>query len=106
MPAMSTAPRPKKPRGPAKGFDPDEALVAAMLVFWRHGYEGASMADLTQAMGIEKMSSYRAFGNKQELFRRTVERFAAFGAQSFHAALEADTARAFARAFLRSVIEL
>src|SRR4051812_24793156 len=46
-----------------------------MVVFWEQGYEGASLADLTGAMGITKTSMYAAFGNKDDLFRKALERY-------------------------------
>jgi len=49
-------------------FNKDAALEAAMLLFWERGFEGASMADLTQAMGLSPSSIYAAFGDKHELF--------------------------------------
>ncbi|MFY1618299.1 TetR/AcrR family transcriptional regulator [Micromonospora sp. WMMD736] len=63
-------------RGRPRGFDVDEALERALEVFWRQGYEGASMTDLTAAMGINKPSLYAAFGSKEELFRKAVARYA------------------------------
>jgi AcrR family transcriptional regulator len=61
--------------GRPREFDPDKALDVALHVFWRRGYEGASMADLTEAMGITKPSLYAAFGNKEELFRKALDRY-------------------------------
>jgi AcrR family transcriptional regulator len=61
--------------GRPREFDPDQALDRALRVFWRSGYEGASMADLTEAMGITKPSLYAAFGNKEELFRKALDRY-------------------------------
>jgi AcrR family transcriptional regulator len=90
----------KTPIGRPRGFDADEALERAMVVFWEQGYEGASLTDLTSAMGITKTSMYAAFGNKEELFRKALERYtegpAAYAAQ----ALEEPTAREVATAFL------
>ncbi|WCN81345.1 TetR/AcrR family transcriptional regulator [Micromonospora sp. LH3U1] len=63
-------------RGRPRGFDADEALERAVEVFWRQGYEGASVSDLTAAMGINKPSLYAAFGGKEELFRKVVARYA------------------------------
>ena len=55
-------------RGRPRSFDRDAALRAAMRVFWRQGYQGASIADLTQAMGIAPPSLYAAFGDKRALY--------------------------------------
>ncbi|MFI6273363.1 TetR/AcrR family transcriptional regulator [Micromonospora zamorensis] len=63
-------------RGRPRGFDADEALERAVEVFWRQGYEGASVSDLTAAMGINKPSLYAAYGGKEELFRKAVARYA------------------------------
>jgi AcrR family transcriptional regulator len=61
--------------GRPREFDPDQALDTALHVFWRRGYEGASISDLTEAMGITKPSLYAAFGNKEELFRKALDRY-------------------------------
>ena len=61
--------------GRPRKFDVDKALDLALQVFWRKGYEGASMADLTETMGITKPSLYSAFGNKEELFRKALDRY-------------------------------
>ena len=62
-------------KGRPREFDADEALDKAVLLFWRQGYEGTSMNDLIDAMGITKPSLYAAFGNKEELFRKAVDRY-------------------------------
>lgn len=59
-------------RGRPRGFDKQAALARAMEVFWVKGYEGASMAHLTSAMGIASPSLYAAFGSKEELFRQAL----------------------------------
>src|SRR5258708_6310467 len=63
------------PRGRPRAFDPDAALDRAMHVFWARGYEGASLSDLTQAMRINRPSLYAAFGNKEQLFRKVLDRY-------------------------------
>src|SRR4051812_27555782 len=72
FPAAEPAPK----RGRPRAFDPDAALDRALEVFWRKGYEGASLPDLTEAMGINRPSLYAAFGNKEELFRKVLDRYA------------------------------
>ena len=72
--AMDT-PTPTKQRGRPPAFNHEEALEKAMHVFWAHGYEGASMSDLTEALGVNKPSIYGAFGSKEELFRKTLQRY-------------------------------
>nr|ADU56024.1 hypothetical protein CA37-1 [uncultured organism CA37] len=87
--------------GRPRGFDVDEALERAMRVFWEQGYEGASLADLTSAMGIAKTSMYAAFGNKEQLFRKALQRYGDGPAAYASRALEEPTARAAVEALLR-----
>lgn len=61
--------------GRPREFDRDQALERAMLAFWQRGYEGTSMADLVQALGIASARIYAAFGSKQALFREAVQRY-------------------------------
>lgn len=61
--------------GRPREFDVDKALEQALHVFWRQGYEGTSINDLTQAIGITKPSLYAAFGNKEDLFRKALDRY-------------------------------
>ena len=68
-------PSPRRPRGRPRSFDRDQALDRAMEVFWDKGFEAASLADLTQAMGINPPSLYAAFGDKERLFLEAVERY-------------------------------
>ena len=63
--------------GRKRCFDEQQALEAAMRVFWQKGYAGASLMDLTQSMGINKPSMYAAFGNKEQLFIRATENYIA-----------------------------
>ncbi|MHC1547496.1 TetR/AcrR family transcriptional regulator [Phyllobacterium sp. K27] len=60
-------------KGRPRAFDRDAALERAMQVFWKKGYESASMADLTAAMEINAPSLYAAFGSKAELFKEAVQ---------------------------------
>lgn len=61
------------PAGRPRTFDRDEALKKAMYVFWEKGYEGTSMADLVNSIGMKAPSIYAAFGNKDTLFREAIE---------------------------------
>lgn len=61
--------------GRPKEFDPDTALCAALQVFWKNGFDGASLTDLTEAMGITRPSLYATYGNKEELFRKVLDRY-------------------------------
>jgi AcrR family transcriptional regulator len=73
--AAASASAPAKPRGRPLSFDRDTALDKAMHVFWEHGYEAASISDLTAAMGITPPSLYTAFGDKAHLFMEAIERY-------------------------------
>jgi AcrR family transcriptional regulator len=93
-------------KGRPREFEPDEALDKALHVFWRQGYEGTSLSDLTEAMGISRPSLYAAFGNKEELFRRALDRYADRGPGAVHReALAEPTARAVVERLLRGVAE-
>jgi AcrR family transcriptional regulator len=63
------------PGGRPRAFDAEVALDRALEIFWRQGYEGTALSDLTAAMGISKPSLYAAFGNKEDLFVRVVDRY-------------------------------
>ena len=58
-----------------KEFNQDEVLQKAMEVFWRRGYEGASIQDLVQHMGINRQSMYDTFGDKHALFLQALDRY-------------------------------
>ncbi len=88
------------PIGRPRGFDANEALERAMRVFWAQGYEGASLADLTAAMGITRTSMYAAFGNKEDLFHRALELYTEGPASYAARAVREPTARQVATAFL------
>ena len=67
---------PPKTRGRPRAFDRKAALDAAMTVFWEKGFEGATISDLTTAMGVNPPSLYAAFGDKEDLFLATVQQYA------------------------------
>ncbi|MFE1956676.1 TetR/AcrR family transcriptional regulator [Streptomyces sp. NPDC059479] len=91
----------QSPIGRPRGFDPERALERAMLVFWRHGYEGATLTDLTKAMGISRTSMYAAYGNKRRLFELALVRYAETVMAYARRALATPTARQVAETFLR-----
>ena len=93
------------PKGRPREFCVDQALAAALRVFWSKGYEGASMADLTEAMGVTKPSLYAAFGNKEALFHKALDLYEAEKLDYTRRALEQPTARAVAEYYMRGAIE-
>src|SRR5437870_13048980 len=82
--------------GRPRAFDAEKALDRALTVFWRKGYEGTSLPDLTRAMGINRPSLYAAFGNKQSLFKKAVARYCQGPGAYTRAALDLPSARAVA----------
>ena len=93
-------------KGRPREFDVDEALDRALRVFWRRGYEGATLPDLTAAMGINRPSLYAAFGSKEELFRKALDRYVEGPAAFVREALNEPTARAVAERLLGGTIDL
>jgi AcrR family transcriptional regulator len=92
-------------KGRPREFDEDAAVDAAMRVFWQKGYEGTSLDDLTEAMGINRSSLYSTFGDKETLFRQAIARYQS-GPLSFLArALAQPTARAVVDDLLRSSVK-
>ena len=92
-------PRPRK-------LDREEALEAALGVFWRKGYEGTSYADLVAATGAERPALYAAFGNKEALFRATLERYGTHYGHYVWDALACETALEVAEKVLTGAAEL
>lgn len=94
----------KKVGRPCK-FDPEEALMTAVQVFWAKGYDGASMKDLTEAMGINSPSLYASFGDKHQLYLKAIHRYITKDACAPLLAFEAETDITCAvRAFLEESI--
>lgn len=93
--------------GRPREFDRDKALQRAMEIFWAHGYEGTTLADLQKAMGgITAPSFYAAFGSKENLFREAIELYKSTqGAPISQALAEGLTARASVEAMLRASVE-
>jgi len=92
-------------RGRPREFCVEHALAQALRVFWSKGYEGASLTDLTEAMGITRPSLYAAFGNKESLFRKTLDLYEREKLDYVGRALAQPSARGVAEAMLRSAVE-
>jgi len=91
--------------GRHRAFDVDEALDAAMNVFWLKGYEGASISDLTEAMGINSPSLYAAFGSKEALFHAVLDRYDTRREGVISKILDAPTARDVALRYLCGIAD-
>ena len=92
--------------GRPRTFDTEKALDRALKIFWRKGYEGTSLPDLTKAMGISRPSLYAAFGNKEALFRRAIDRYIEGPACHVKEALAEPTARRVVEKLWRGTIDL
>jgi AcrR family transcriptional regulator len=92
-------------RGRPREFDVEEALAAALRVFWEKGYEAASLTDLTEAMGITRPSLYAAFGNKESLFKQALDLYESEKLAYVAQALAAPTARAVVQRMLDGTID-
>ena len=93
-------------KGRPREFDIDEALAAALRVFWRKGYEGASLTDLTEEMGITRPSLYAAFGNKEALFRKALDLYEREKLAYIGEALKAPTSLEVAERLLRGALAM
>ena len=91
--------------GRPREFDIDRALEQAMELFWRQGYEGTSLADLTRELGLSRPSLYTAFDSKEGLFLRALDLYERRAGYR-QAALTASTASAYARALLEGAADL
>ncbi len=95
-----------RPRGRPRAFDRNEVLEKAAETFWRFGYEGASIADLTAAMGITPQSLYAAFTSKADLYREALAWYQTYiGASTARALEENDVVTALARVLRESARE-
>lgn len=79
-----------RPRGRPRRFDPEAAVATAQHLFRARGYDAVSVADVTEALGINPPSFYAAFGNKAGLYARALERYAGTEAIPFDEVLRAD----------------
>ena len=92
--------------GRPRAFDPDKALEAALRMFWKKGYEGTALSDLTAAMGINRPSIYATFGNKEALFRKALDRYNSKMTGFTAEALKEPTARAVAERLMVGTADL
>jgi AcrR family transcriptional regulator len=92
-------------RGRPREFCTDAALAAALRVFWSKGYDGASMTDLTEAMGITRPSLYAAFGNKESLFVQALDLYEREKLAYVGRALAEPTIRGVAEVLLRGAVD-
>jgi len=92
--------------GRPREFDVEEALAAALKVFWRKGYDGASLTDLTEAMGVTRPSLYCAFGNKEALFKKALDLYEREKLAFIDQALTAPTGREAIERFLNNACDL
>jgi AcrR family transcriptional regulator len=102
---MATDKRNPSRMGRPRSFREEDALNAAMRVFWAKGYEGTSLDDLTTAMGINRSSLYSSFGDKEALFRKVLEHYAEVPMAYMREALKLSSARAVVEALLRGTVE-
>jgi AcrR family transcriptional regulator len=100
MPEVALRRGPGRPRE----FDVDDALDAAVEVFWRQGYDGTSLSDLTAAMGLNRPSLYAAFGNKEQLFAKVLERYSEQHMAFMREALQAPSAHRVAHMLLSGFV--
>src|SRR5215471_12495079 len=92
--------------GRPRTFDIEKALDRALQVFWQKGYEGTSLSDLTEAMGINRPSLYAAFGGKEDLFRKVLDRYTEQHTSYVAEALSQPTARGVAERLLNGAAEM
>ena len=81
---------PIRPRGRPRAYDPDAALTRATRSFWRGGFAGTSLDDLSAATGMNRPSLYGAFGDKRDLYLATLERYVALASADMTQALDPD----------------
>jgi AcrR family transcriptional regulator len=93
-------------QGRPRAFNIDIALEQALLLFWRKGYLGTSLTDLTEAMGINRPSLYAAFGNKKNLFRKALDRYRDRHTAFRQDALEQPTARSAIERMMQGIVDL
>jgi AcrR family transcriptional regulator len=97
----------KSERGRPRSFDTDIALDSALKVFWKHGFQSASLSELTKATGLSKPSLYSAFGDKRSLYLKALERYLGLLVELHAARLtEEPDGRLAIESFLRSLTKM
>src|SRR4051812_792452 len=96
-----------KRRGRPRGYDPDEAIARAAAQFWKAGYAGTSLDDLVAATGMNRPSLYAAFGDKREIYLKTLDYYMEESRTLARAALEDDPPlRVFLKRFYDKALDL
>lgn len=95
-----------KSRGRPPAFNHEDALDKAMRLFWTYGYDGTSISALTEALGINKPSMYGAFGDKEELFRKSVNKYCSDVSAFIVESINEPTSYKVAKKFLTRAAEL
>ncbi|WP_321961920.1 TetR/AcrR family transcriptional regulator [Paraburkholderia sp. J7] len=85
---QSSTKKDSRPRGRPRAYDPEEALARVRDTFWRNGYTGTSLDDLSEATGMNRPSLYGAFGDKHALYLQTMERYVEAGRVAMESALD------------------
>jgi Transcriptional regulator len=93
-------------KGRPRKFDPQLAVRQAMYVFWKNGYEGTTLDDLTEATGVSRPSLYAAFGNKEALFLKVLDHYRSDPASYVNRALAKTTALEVFSSLLYGVIDM
>ena len=96
-----------KRRGRPRAYDPAQALARAADTFWKAGYAGTSLDDLSEATGMNRPSLYAAFGDKRDLYLKTLEHYREESRALARAALADDPPlRVFLKRFYDKALEL
>jgi TetR/AcrR family transcriptional regulator, copper-responsive repressor len=107
MVQKSSDPSELRRRGRPRQYDPERALTKAAEVFWKQGYAGTSLDDLAAATGMNRPSLYAAFGDKRELYLRTLQRYwEQARAMALKVAAESPTLRVFLKRFYEQAVDI
>lgn len=93
-------------KGRPREFDLNQALDRALVLFWQHGFEGVSISLLASEIGVNAPSLYAAFGNKEQLFLKAVQRYGEFAGKIYSESFKCGTAYEVARAILIGEVNL